>query len=102
MTPSSTLTSRSKSRLQELKDKREIQVFVTPTCPYCPGEVMNSFMAAIERPDLVSAECIEATENLDLARQVNLGSVPTTFVLDAQGKWEDVKGRSSEVRNFNI
>jgi thioredoxin reductase (NADPH) len=76
----STLSPRSKSRLADLKERREIQVYVTPTCPYCPGEVMNAFKAAIERPDLISAECIEATENLDLARQVNLGGVPMTFV----------------------
>jgi thioredoxin reductase (NADPH) len=76
----STLGPKSKSRLADLMDRREIQVFVTPTCPFCPGEVMNAFKAAIERPDLISAECIEATENLDLARQVNLGGVPMTFV----------------------
>jgi len=76
----STLSPRSKSKLADLKDRREIQVFVTPSCPYCPGEVMNAFKAAIERPDLISAECIEVTENLDLARQVNLGGVPMTLV----------------------
>ena len=76
----STLGPRSKSMLADLKERREIQVFVTPTCPYCPGEVLNAFKAAIERPDLVSAECIETTQNLDLARQVNIGGVPTTLV----------------------
>ena len=76
----STLSPRSRSRLADLKEPRQIQVFVTPTCPYCPAEVLNAFKAAIERPDLVSAECIEATENLDLARQADIGGVPTTFV----------------------
>jgi thioredoxin reductase (NADPH) len=76
----STLGSRSKSMLADLKERRDIQVFVTPTCPYCPGEVLNAFKAAIERPDLVSAECIDTTQNLDLARQMNIGGVPTTIV----------------------
>ena len=76
----STLTPVSKAKLARLKEKRHIQVFVSPTCPYCPGEVMNAFKAALERPDLVSAEAIEATENLDLARKVDLGGVPHTMV----------------------
>jgi thioredoxin reductase (NADPH) len=76
----STLTPVSKAKLAKLNEKRHIQVFVSPTCPYCPGEVMNSFKAAIERPDLVSAEAVEATENLDLAREVDLSGVPHTIV----------------------
>jgi len=76
----STLTPASKVKLAKLGGKRHIQVFVSPTCPFCPGEVINAFKAAIERPDLVSAEAVEATENLDLARQINLGGVPHTIV----------------------
>lgn len=76
----STLTPASKARLAKLDGKRHVQVFVSPTCPYCPGEVINAFKAAIERPDLVSAEAVEATENLDLARKVGLGGVPHTIV----------------------
>ena len=76
----STLSPSSKMKLAKLEDERRIQVFVSPTCPFCPGEVLNAFMAAIERPDLISAECVEATENLDLARKVGLGGVPHTIV----------------------
>jgi len=76
----STLTPASKAKLAKLGEKRHIQVFVSPTCPFCPGEVINAFKAAIERPDLVSAEAVEATENLDLARQIGLGGVPHTIV----------------------
>jgi thioredoxin reductase (NADPH) len=76
----STLRPESRAKLAALKEKRHIRVFVSPTCPFCPGEVINAFKAAIERPDLVSAEAVEATENLDLARQVNVGGVPHTVV----------------------
>jgi thioredoxin reductase (NADPH) len=76
----STLTPDSKAKLSKLSDRRHIQVFVSPTCPYCPGEVINAFKAAIERPDLVSAEAVEATGNLDLARQAGVGAVPHTMV----------------------
>ena len=76
----STLTPASKAKLAGLGEKRHIQVFISPTCPYCPGEVINAFKAAIERPDLVSAEAVEATENLDLARRAGVGGVPHTIV----------------------
>ncbi|MEW5936820.1 MAG: FAD-dependent oxidoreductase [Candidatus Thermoplasmatota archaeon] len=76
----STLSPQGRHRLRQLKDKRDVQVFVTPACPYCPGEVINAFSCAMERPDLVSAECVESVENNDLARQHNVGSVPHTVV----------------------
>jgi len=76
----STLSTGSKEKLALLKEKRDVQVFVTLTCPFCPGEVLNAFKAAIERPDLISAECVEVTENLDLARQMDLGGVPMTII----------------------
>jgi thioredoxin reductase (NADPH) len=66
--------------LSKLKEKRNIQVFVTLTCPYCPGQVINAFRAAIERPDIVSAECIDSEENLDLAQSHNVSAVPQTVI----------------------
>jgi thioredoxin reductase (NADPH) len=76
------LSEDSKLALEELNEKRHVQVFVTPDCPYCPGQVVNAFRTVIERPDLVSAECIEAMENIDLARKVNIGAVPHTVIND--------------------
>jgi thioredoxin reductase (NADPH) len=76
----SALTPKVRARLKQLKEPRHIQVFVTPTCPYCPGEVVNAFSAAMERPDMISAECVESMENVDLARKHNVGSVPHTVV----------------------
>jgi thioredoxin reductase (NADPH) len=76
----SNLTSTSKKILSKLKEKRIIQVFVTLTCPYCPGQVINAFRAAIERPDLISAECIDGEENLDLTQRYNVSSVPQTII----------------------
>ena len=77
---SSGLSEKSKKVLAGLKEKRHIQIFVTTACPYCPGEVINALSAAIERPDLVSAECIESAENIDLAKKFNVGSVPQTVI----------------------
>lgn len=76
----SRLSKDSRKRLAQLKEKRHIQVFVTTACPYCPGEVIIANGAAVERPDLVSSECIESAENVDIARKFNVGSVPQTVI----------------------
>jgi thioredoxin reductase (NADPH) len=74
------LSEEAKNRLAGLNEKRDIQVFVSPTCPYCPEQVMAAFSAAIVRPDLVSAEAIEIYENHDLAESLGSLSVPQTFM----------------------
>jgi thioredoxin reductase (NADPH) len=79
-TRESGLVEASKQLLSELKEERYVMIFVTPDCPYCPSQVVNAFRAAIERPDLVKAECVEATENIDLARTYNVGAVPHTVI----------------------
>ena len=74
------LTAPTMERLAGLKEKRDIQVFVSPTCPYCPQQALSAFSAAIIKPDLVSAEVIEIYENQDLAESLGSLSVPQTFV----------------------
>jgi len=74
------LLAGSKKILSKLKEPRHVQVFVTLACPYCPGQVINAFKAAIERPDLVSAECIDGEENLELAQRYNVSAVPQTMI----------------------
>lgn len=64
----------------ELREKRDIQVFVSPTCPYCPQQVLSAFSAAIVKPDLVSAESVEIYENQDLAESLGSLAVPQTFM----------------------
>lgn len=70
----------SRQRLKKLKERRHVRVFVSPTCPYCPQQVLYALSAAIERKDLVSAEIIEIYENRDLAEKNAAMSVPKTFV----------------------
>jgi thioredoxin reductase (NADPH) len=74
------LTKESKEALAELEESRHLMVFITPDCPYCPGQVINAFRAAVERPDLVSAECVESIENIELAKTYDVGAVPHTVV----------------------
>jgi thioredoxin reductase (NADPH) len=70
----------SRQRLKRLTDKRNVRVFVSPTCPYCPQQVLYAVSAAVECRDLVSAEVIEIYENKDLAQKYAAMSVPKTFV----------------------
>ncbi len=69
-----------KKMTEQLREKRDIQVFVSPTCPYCPQQVLAAFSAAMIKPDLVSAEAIEIYENQDLAESLGSLAVPQTFI----------------------
>ncbi len=75
------LTEPSAKKITEgLREKRDIQVFVSPTCPYCPQQVLSAFSAAVIKPDLVSAEAVEIYENQDLAESLGSLAVPQTFM----------------------
>jgi thioredoxin reductase (NADPH) len=65
---------------EQLREKRDIQVFVSPTCPYCPQQVLTAFSAAVVKPNLVSAEAVEIYENQDLAESLGSLAVPQTFM----------------------
>lgn len=70
----------AKQLLKQLDEPRHVRVFVSPTCPYCPGQVVNAFKCAIERPELITAECVDTAENQALAESYNVGSVPHTVI----------------------
>jgi len=79
------LSEASKKRLAALTDRRRVTVFVNPACPYCPGQVLNAFRCAIERPDLVAAICIDAAQHPEAATARGVGSVPHTIIEDPDG-----------------
>ena len=72
------LTESSVKTLAGLQEQRQIKIFVSPTCPYCPGQCLNAIRTAVEKPGLVDAECIETGQNPDLAEQYGVGSIPHT------------------------
>ena len=78
----SMLSDASRQRLSELNESRNIKVFVSPTCPYCPQQALHAVSAAIEKNDLISTEIIEIHENKDLAAEYNAFSVPQLFIND--------------------
>ncbi len=79
-TGKSVLTASTMKRIAGLKEKRDIQVFVSPSCPYCPQQALTAFSAAIVKPDLISAEVIEIYENPDLAENLGSTTVPQTLI----------------------
>jgi thioredoxin reductase (NADPH) len=81
-TESTILSEEALKRLFELKEKRHIQIFVSPTCPYCPQQALNAVSAAIARPDIVSTEIIEMYENRDYIDKYHIITVPFTVVND--------------------
>ncbi len=56
-----------------------LQVFVTPTCPYCPQAVMMAHQMAIASPH-VRADMVEATEFPHLAVKYQVMGVPRTVI----------------------
>lgn len=73
------LSDASMGILDTLNEERLAQVFVSPTCPYCPGQTMSAIKCAIAKPGLVKAETIEMNENPEYTERYNVGSVPHTI-----------------------
>ena len=65
--------------LQKIQSPRDVKVFVSPSCPYCPQQVVNAVKAAIEKPDMVSLEIIDIQANPELADRYSAQSVPLTY-----------------------
>ncbi len=84
----SNLSEQSRKVIKKIDAPRNIKVFVSATCPYCPQQAVNAVKAAIEKPDLISLEIIDIQCEPDLAEQYSAHSVPQTFAnetLIAQG-----------------
>ncbi len=85
---SGNLTEQSSRVLNKIDSPREIKVFVSPTCPYCPEQALVALKAVVENPQLLSLQIIDIQCNPDLAEQYSAFSVPQTYaneVLIAQG-----------------
>jgi glutaredoxin-like protein len=65
-----------------------LQVFVTPTCPYCPTAVLNAFKLAMLNENVI-ADMVEATEFQELSMKYQVQGVPKTVINDS---WDVVGG----------
>ncbi len=65
--------------LEQLSEPVHFQVFVTPTCPYCPQAVLLAHKLAMAS-DYVTADMVEATEFPHLSAKYNVMGVPRTVI----------------------
>lgn len=73
------LLAGTKELLSEIKNPIHLQVFVTPTCPYCPAAVRLAHKMALENENII-ADMIEATEFPHLSMKYNVKGVPKTII----------------------
>jgi glutaredoxin-like protein len=81
-TGDSGLSPATKEKLKALSAPLDLQVFVTPTCPYCPRAVVTAFRFAMEST-LVRASMVEATEFPHLSNRYGVSGVPHTVIGDS-------------------
>lgn len=79
------LSQKSKELLAKIDKPVNLQVFVTPTCPYCPKSVVLANQMAIASKGIVTAECVEAMENQELAHKFNVSGVPQQVINSDMG-----------------
>ena len=75
----SPLSMDTRKKLRKLNQPVPIQVFVTPSCGYCPEVAKLAHAIAIENP-LVTADVIEVSEFPHLAQMYNVRGVPKTVM----------------------
>ena len=69
----------TKDALAHLAEPVHIQVFVTPSCPYCPKAVRMAHMMAMES-DKVTADMVMANEFPQLSSKYNVMAVPKVII----------------------
>ena len=79
------LNEKTRTFLKNLDKPLHLQVFVTPTCPYCPRAVLLAHQMAMENPQMIRAEGVEATEFPELASRFNVSGVPQTVINSGAG-----------------
>ncbi len=74
------LNQNTREFLKNLDTPLLLQVFVTPSCPYCPRAVLLAHQMAMENPAMIRAEGVEAREFPELAAQFYVSGVPQTVI----------------------
>jgi glutaredoxin-like protein len=73
------LQPKSKETVASLTEPVHFQVFITPTCPYCPQAVRLAHKFAMES-ELITADMVEAIEFPHLANKYAVYGVPRTVI----------------------
>lgn len=77
----SELSNEIKQKLKSINQNVEIKVFVTPSCPYCPGMVHTAHLFSMENNKIVS-KMIECGENSEECEKYEVAAVPTVVIND--------------------
>lgn len=72
---STPLSDSVKKKLEQIKQPVHVQVFVSPTCPYCPKAARISRHLAIEN-EKISSDVVEMMEFPYLAQKYSVMSIP--------------------------
>ncbi len=78
------LNQHTRDLLADLTEPVSLQIFVTPSCPYCPQAVILAHQMAMESP-MVQAEMVEAMEFPELSSKHKVSGVPQTTINDGAG-----------------
>jgi len=78
------LNEETREFLKDLDKPLLLQVFVTPSCPYCPRAVLLAHQMAMENPK-IRAEGVDATEFPELSQRFNVRGVPQTVINSGAG-----------------
>lgn len=73
------LPAEIKQQLAKIDKPVHMQVFITPTCPYCPPAVHLAHQMAMENPH-VRADMVEAIEFPHLSNKYQVMGVPRTVI----------------------
>lgn len=75
----SPLSKEMLKKIESVNKDVHIQVFVTPTCPYCPAAVITGHALAHANPH-IKADMVEATEFPHLANKYGVMGVPRIVI----------------------
>ncbi len=73
------LSAETKAWVADLAEPVHMQVFITPTCPYCPRAVILAHQLAMES-DLIHSDMVEAIEFPHLSNKYHVQGVPRTVI----------------------
>jgi glutaredoxin-like protein len=65
--------------VEKIEEDVLLQVFITPTCPYCPRAVRVAHAMAMANPR-IRGEMVEAIEFRELSDKYNVSGVPKTVI----------------------
>ncbi|NPD89146.1 MAG: glutaredoxin [Asgard group archaeon] len=82
-----TLKSENLEKVEKIDKPIKIQVFVTPTCPYCTSAVRIAHKLAMANPNIIG-EMVEATEFPQLAQKYYVMGVPKTVINEGAVQFE--------------